>query len=72
MIEIGTYLKKIRKNNIKSSGFTGEFFKFFYTDIKIRLFNSIKQIYADKKLPISKNLGITTLLPKGSQWISTS
>ena len=68
MIEIGTYLKKIRNNKSPGSdGFTGEFFKFFYPDIKIRLFNSIKQTYADKKLPISQNLGITTLLPKGNK-----
>ena len=68
MVEIGKYLKKIRNNKSPGSdGFTGEFFKFFYPNLKIRLFNSIKQTYADEKLPISQNLGITTLLPKGKK-----
>ena len=64
--EIGQYLKKIRNNKSPgSTGFTGEFYKFFYPYIKNRLYLSIKHTFEIEKLPPSQNLGITTLIPKG-------
>ena len=63
--EIGMYLKKIRNNKSPGTdGFSGEFFKFFYPDLKYRLHKSIKQTYAENRLPFTQNLGITSLLPK--------
>ena len=64
--EVGNYLKKIRNNKSPgSTGFTGEFYKFFWPDFKLRLLNSMNYSYENDILPQSQRLGITTLIPKG-------
>lgn len=68
LTEIGNYLKKIRNNKSPgTSGYSGEWYKFFYPDIKYRLHDSISYTYDHEKLPASQNLGITTLIPKGNK-----
>ena len=64
--EVGSYLKKIRNNKSPgSTGFTGEFYKFFWPDFKYRLLNSMNYSYEKDILPQSQRLGVTTLIPKG-------
>ena len=50
-----------------SNGFTGEFFKFFFPDIKQRLLNNSNHTFEIKKLSPVLSLGITTLIPKGDK-----
>lgn len=68
LTEISNYLLKLRNNKSPgTSGFTGEFYKFFYPDIKHRLHESINHTYKIGKLSPSQNLGITTLIPKADK-----
>ena len=65
--EMGNYLKDLRNNKSPGiSGFTGEFYKFFYRDLKHRLLASINHTYEIEKLSNTQNIGITTLIPKGN------
>ena len=62
------YLKKIRNNaSPGNSGFTGEFFKFFWRDLKQFIVSSANYSFQIGSLSISQKLGIITLLPKGSK-----
>ena len=47
-----------------SDGFTAEFFKFFWTDIREHLFRAVAYCYENKILGISQRHGIISLLPK--------
>ena len=66
--ELTKYLKKT-KNNVSpgSSGFTNEFFKFFWLDLKIFVTNSINYSYEKGMLSVTQRLGIITLIPKGDK-----
>ena len=66
--ELTYYLKKT-KNNVApgSSGFTNEFFKFFWIDLKIFIVNAINYGYSIGRLSVSQRLGIITLIPKGDK-----
>ena len=66
--ELTKYLKKT-KNNVSpgSSGFTNEFFKFFWLDLKIFVTNSINCSYERGMLSVTQRLGIITLIPKGDK-----
>ena len=66
--EVFSVLKKM-KNNISpgSDGYTVEFFKFFWKDLKLFIIKAINCIFYIKKLPISKRLGIISCLPKGDK-----
>lgn len=57
------------KNNKSpgSDGYTAEFFKFFWVDLKKIILNSIPCIFSKKELPISQRLGIISCLPKGDK-----
>lgn len=57
------------KNNKSpgSDGFTVEFFKFFWKDLKLFILNAINFIFLKKELPISQRLGIISCLPKGDK-----
>ena len=57
------------KNNKSpgSDGFSAEFFKFFWSDLKSFIVRAINSIYQNKKLPASQRLGIITCLPKGDK-----
>jgi len=68
MPELISYLKQLRNNKSPGiSGFTGEFYKFFYNDLNLRLLNSINYTYNIDSLPPTQNIGIMTLIPKGSK-----
>ena len=64
--EMTAFLKKTR-NNVSpgSSGFTGDFFKFFWIDIKHFVLRSANYSFEVGSLSIQQRLGIITLLPKG-------
>ena len=66
--EISNYLKRTRNNKSPgSSGFTGEFFKFFFRDIRQFMLSSVNYSFAIGSLSVTQKLGILTLLPKGSK-----
>ena len=66
--EMTRYLKKSR-NNVSpgSSGFTGDFYNFFWLDIKLFVVRSANYSFDIGSLSIQQRLGIITLLPKGSK-----
>ena len=66
--ELTKYLKKT-KNSVSpgSSGFTNEFFKFFWIDLKMFVSSSINYSYESGMLSITQRLGIITLIPKGDK-----
>ena len=68
MVELGNYLKKVR-NNVSpgSSGFSGEFFKFFWKDLRQFMLSSVNYSFEIGSLSVSQKLGILTLLPKGQK-----
>jgi hypothetical protein len=57
------------KNNKSpgSDGFTAEFFKFFWKDLKGYILRAITCIFDKKVLPISQRLGIIACIPKGDK-----
>ena len=66
--ELRWCLKNMKnKKSSGSNGFTGEFFKFFFPDIKQRLLNNSNHTFEIKKLSPVLSLGITTLIPKGDK-----
>ena len=66
--EILAVLKKMKNNKSPGSdGFTVEFFKFFYNDLKVFIRKSINEGYRDGKLSITQRQGIITCLPKGDK-----
>ena len=68
MDELTKYLKKV-KNNVApgSSGFTNEFYKFFWYDLKHFALESINFSYEIGQLSVVQRLGILTLIPKGDK-----
>ena len=66
--EMTNYLKKC-KNNVApgASGFTNEFYKFFWNDIKYFVINSIDHAFTNTKLSITQRLGIISIIPKGDK-----
>ena len=57
------------KNNKSpgSDGYTAEFFKFFWSDLKDFLVRAINDVFVNRKLPVSQRLGIIACLPKGDK-----
>ena len=66
--ELTKYLKKT-KNNVSpgSSGFSNDFFKFFWIDIKLFVMNALNFGYEMGMLSVTQRLGIVTLIPKGDK-----
>ena len=66
--ELTKYLKKT-KNNVSpgSSGFSNEFFKFFWIDINFFVMNALNFGYEMGMLSVTQRLGIITLIPKGDK-----
>ncbi len=63
--ELGLALKELpNKKAPGTDGFTSEFFKFFWPDIRDVLFNSLVYAYKKKSLSIEQRRGILTLIPK--------
>ena len=56
-----------RKKSPGSDGFTVEFFKFFYNDLKVFIRKSLNEGYREGKLSITQRQGIITCLPKGDK-----
>jgi exonuclease III len=66
--EVLSVLKNMKNNKSPGSdGFTAEFFKFFWNDLKYYILRAISCIFENKELPISQRLGIITCIPKGDK-----
>ena len=66
--ELTKYLKKTRHNvSPGSSGFSNEFYKFFWIDLKLFISKAINYSYEYGMLSITQRLGIITLIPKGDK-----
>ena len=50
-----------------STGFSNEFYKFFWRDIKIFVVDSINHSFKNGMLSVTQRLGIITLIPKGDK-----
>ena len=68
LTEMTSYLKKT-KNNVSpgSSGFTNEFYKFFWRDIKHFVVNAVEYAFLNNRLSVTQNLGIISIIPKGDK-----
>ena len=66
--ELTRYLKRT-KNNVSpgSSGFSNEFYKFFWIDLKVFITKAINYGYELGMLSVTQRLGIITLIPKGDK-----
>ena len=66
--ELTQYLKRA-KNNVApgSTGFTNEFYKLFWRDLKKFVTDAINDSYEKGMLSVSQRLGIITLIPKGGK-----
>ena len=66
--EMTNCLKKT-KNNVSpgSSGFTNEFYKFFWKDIKHFVVNAVEYAFNNNRLSVTQNLGIISIIPKGEK-----
>jgi exonuclease III len=66
--ELLSVLKNMKNNKSPGSdGFTVEFFKFFWSDLKGYITKAVQHIFLCKHLPISQRLGIISCLPKGDK-----
>ena len=66
--EIGQILKKMKNNKSPGSdGFTAEFFKFFYKDVKVSIRRAINESFKLGKFSISLRQGLITCIPKGDK-----
>lgn len=64
--EVLNVLKHMKNNKSPGSdGYTAEFCKFFWSDIKNYVVRAINCIFLKKELPVSQQLGIISCLPKG-------
>ena len=53
--------------SLGSDGFSAEFFKFFYNDIKTFIKRAINEGYREGKLSVTQRQGLITCLPKGDK-----
>lgn len=68
--EILSVLKSMKNNKSPGSdGFTAEFYKFFWADLKNYITKAINQIFLRGELPVSQRLGVISCLhvPKGDK-----
>ena len=66
--EIGQILKKMKNNKSQGSdGFTAEFFKFFYKDVKVSIRRAINESFKLGKFSISLRQGLIPCIPKGDK-----
>ena len=66
--EVLEVLKNMKNNKSPGSdGFTAEFFKFFWNDLKTFILRAIHCIFTKREFPISLRLGIISCLPKGDK-----
>ena len=61
-------LKNMQNNRSPgSSGFTAEFFKFFWNDLGVFLVNSINYGFDNGELSVTQKEGVITCIPKGNK-----
>ena len=66
--EAGEILKKMKNNKSPGSdGFTSEFLKFFWKDLKVFVIGSLNYGYSLGSLSVTQKQGIITCLPKGDK-----
>ena len=66
--ELTKHLKKTKDNvSPGSSGFTNEFFKFFWIDLKHFVTKAVNFGYESGMLLVTQRLGIITFIPKGDK-----
>ena len=66
--EILTALKNMKNNKSPGSdGFTSEFYKFFWQDVKHFILRSLNEGYRKGELSITQKQGIITCIPKGNK-----
>lgn len=62
------YLKSMKNDKSPGmDGFTVEFYKFFWKDIGVYMFRSLKHAIASGELSVTQKQGTITLLPKGNK-----
>ena len=66
--EMTKYFKKC-KNNVApgSSGFTFDFYKFFWRDLKQFIIRAVDFSFENNRLSVSQRLGIISIIPKGDK-----
>ena len=66
--EMLKYLKKC-KNNVApgSTGFTFDFYKLFWRDLKQFIIKSVEYSFENNRLSVSQRLGIISIIPKGEK-----
>merc|ERR1712082_477536 len=68
MEELATCLAKTRNNVAPgSSGFTGAFYKVFWSDLKRLVLATIHEIFDNNTLPASQRYGIVTIVLKAGK-----
>ena len=66
--EMTKYLKKTKNSVLPgTSGFTNEFYKFFWRDLKIFIINAVKFAFDNNRLSVTQNYGIISIIPKGNK-----
>ena len=68
LLELTNYLKKC-KNNVSpgSSGFSFDFYKFFWRNLKHFIIRAVDYAFEKNRLSISQSLGIINIIPKGEK-----
>ena len=66
--EMSNYLKKC-KNNVApgSSGFTFDFYKFFWRNLKYFIVQAVDYAFDNNRLSVSQSLGLINIIPKGEK-----
>ena len=66
--ELTHYLKKC-KNNVSpgSTGYTFEFYKFFWRNLKHHITKAVSFAFENNRLSISQSMGIINIIPKGDK-----
>ena len=66
--EISITLKKMKNDKSPGSdGFSAEFFKFFFKDLKVYIKSAINEGYYTGKFSVTQRQGLITCLPKGDK-----
>lgn len=66
--EMTKYLKKCNNNVAPgSSGFTFDFYKFFWRDLKVFIIRAVDYSFEHNRLSVSQRLGIINIIPKGDK-----
>ena len=66
--ELGSCLNNMKNNKSPGTdGFSVEFFKFFWKDMKYFILNSANETFIENELPVTLREGIITCIPKGNK-----